>query len=133
MRVGSLALTAHFTPGHTAGGTTWTWTSCENDRCLNMVYADSLTPVSEEGYRFSQSERYPSVLTDFEYSYAVLENLSCDILMAPHPVASNLFERLEARAQGAADALVDASACSGYAARARQRLAQRLKSEQSGE
>ncbi|HEX8384641.1 MAG TPA: subclass B3 metallo-beta-lactamase, partial [Rubricoccaceae bacterium] len=98
VRVGPLALTAHFTPGHTAGGTTWTWTSCEDGRCLDMVYADSLTPISEEGYRFSQSDRYPSVLADFERSYAVLEGLPCDVLLAPHPGAAGRFERLDARA-----------------------------------
>ena len=129
VRVGPLALTAHFTPGHTAGGTTWTWTSCAGGRCLRMVYADSLTPVSEEGYRFSQSERYPSILTDFERSYTVVEALACDVLLTPHPESSGLFERVEARAQGDEDALVDPTACSRYADAARRRLAQRLESE----
>ncbi len=123
LRVGPLALTAHFTPGHSAGGTTWTWASCDAGRCLTLVYADSLTPVSEEGYRFSESTRYPAVLTDFARSYTVLENLSCDILLTPHPEASNLFERVEK------GMLVDTTACARYADAARQRLAQRLESE----
>lgn len=29
LRAGSLAVTAHLTPGHTPGGTSWTWRSCE--------------------------------------------------------------------------------------------------------
>ena len=29
VRVGTLALTARLTPGHTPGSTTWTWRSCE--------------------------------------------------------------------------------------------------------
>ena len=52
--VGKLALTAHLTPGHTPGGTTWTWQSCQDSRCLNMVYADSLTPVSADGFKFTK-------------------------------------------------------------------------------
>ena len=28
LRVGALALTAHLTPGHTPGSTTWSWQSC---------------------------------------------------------------------------------------------------------
>jgi metallo-beta-lactamase class B len=48
LHVGPLALTAHFTPGHTPGGTSWTWQSCENNRCLNVVYADSMNAVSAE-------------------------------------------------------------------------------------
>jgi metallo-beta-lactamase class B len=29
LRVGDLAITAHLTPGHTPGSTTWAWRSCE--------------------------------------------------------------------------------------------------------
>jgi metallo-beta-lactamase class B len=129
VRVGPLALTAHFTPGHTAGGTTWSWTACEGGRCLNMVYADSISPVSEEGFRFSQSDRYPTILAHFERSFATLDALPCDILMTPHPEGSRLFERVAARDAGAADALVDPAGCVRYAAAGRQRLARRLETE----
>ena len=36
------------TPGHSPGGTTWSWRSCEDGRCVDAVYADSQTPVSEK-------------------------------------------------------------------------------------
>jgi len=123
IQLGPLTLTAHFTPGHTAGGTTWTWYSCENNRCLNMVYADSLTAVSEKAYRFSKSERYPSVLADFDKTFRTVETLPCDILITPHPGASRLFERINE------NALIDSSACIRYTETARQRLAERLESE----
>ena len=126
VRVGPLALTAHFTPGHTAGGTTWTWTACADGRCLNLVYADSLTPVSEDDYQFSNSTRYPTILADFERSFAAVEALPCDVLVTPHPGASDLFERIEA------GTLVDTTACTRYAAAARTRLATRLETERAG-
>ena len=53
LRVGPLAITARLTPGHTPGSTSWTWRSCEGERCLDVVYADSLTAVSAPGYRYS--------------------------------------------------------------------------------
>ena len=127
--VGPLALAAHFTPGHTAGGTSWTWTSCEGARCLDLVYADSMSPVSADDFLFSRNERYPSVLDDFERSFAVMERLSCDILLAPHPSAVDLWERVARREAGEADALVDRTACIRYAEGARQWLARRLESE----
>lgn len=129
IRVGPVALTAHFTPGHTAGGTSWTWTSCEQARCLSIVYADSFSPVAEEGFRFSQSQRYPSILADFERSFAVVERLSCDILLSPHPGVVDMFGRLKSRAQGEKNALIDRAQCSRYVAAARSRLEQRLESE----
>jgi metallo-beta-lactamase class B len=131
VRVGPLALTAHFTGGHTPGGTSWSWRSCEAERCLDLVYADSQTPVSADGFLFTRSTRYPAVLQDFERGFARLERLSCDVLVTPHPSASQLFERLAARGQGRADALRDPSACRTYAATARQRLAQRVATERA--
>lgn len=131
LRVGPLALTAHFTPGHTPGGTTWTWRSCEGDHCVDLVYADSQTPISADEFKFTRSERYPSAIADFERGHAVLEGLSCDILVTTHPGASRLWERLEAREQGAADALVDPDACRRYAANAREQLARRVERERA--
>ena len=129
MRVGALTLTAHFTPGHTPGGTSWSWQSCDGERCLDLVYADSQTPVSADGFSFARSRSYPSVLADFERGFAVLERLRCDVLLTPHPAASRLWERMAARADGAAPALVDPGACRGFVATARQQLARRLASE----
>ena len=62
LRVGPLALVAHFTPGHTPGGTSWTWRACEGARCLDVVYADSQTPVSADGFLFTRSAAYPTAV-----------------------------------------------------------------------
>jgi metallo-beta-lactamase class B len=127
VRVGPLALVAHFTPGHTAGGTSWTWKSCEGTRCLNIVYADSLTPVSAPTFKFTGNTR---LLNQFEKSYEALDALPCDILITPHPEASNLWERLESReTQGNRDALLETSACDMYVAASRERLRKRLAQE----
>jgi metallo-beta-lactamase class B len=124
VRVGELALTAHATPGHTPGSTTWTWKSCEDTRCLNMVYADSLMPISSSTFKFSSSKDYPNAVADFEKSYATLSALPCDILMTPHPEVSNLFARIDKR-----DSLVDTEACKRYAESGKQKLTKRLAEE----
>jgi metallo-beta-lactamase class B len=85
LRVGPLELTAHFTPGHTRGGTSWSWTACEQQKCRNMVYADSLSPVAAPDFRFTASVDYPNAVADFEKSYRALESLPCDMLLTPHP------------------------------------------------
>jgi metallo-beta-lactamase class B len=129
VRVGRLALTAHFTPGHTPGGTSWSWRSCAQRRCVEIVYADSQTPVSAAGFTFTRSRTYPSAIQDFERGFAVLERLRCDVLLTPHPGASALWERLAARPGSGAPALVDPTACRRYAAAARRQLARRVASE----
>jgi metallo-beta-lactamase class B len=129
LRVGPLALVAHLTPGHTPGGTSWSWQSCEKGRCLSFVYADSQTPVSAPGFHFGRSQTYPAAVADFERGFATLEALPCDVLLTPHPAASGLWERVGARDRGVEDALVDPGACGRYAANARQSLARRLAAE----
>lgn len=128
LSIGNLTMTAHATPGHTAGSTSWTWDSCESKSCLKMVYADSLTAVSADGYRFSDAKAHPGQITTFRKSFKAVAALPCDILMTPHPGASHLFARL---GPGATEALVDPTACSRYAQDANKRLDARLESEKS--
>jgi len=129
VRVGHLALTAHLTPGHTPGGTSWTWKSCEGDRCLNVVYADSVTAVSAPDFKFMA---HPDALKGFEKSFAFLEGAPCDILITTHPEISGLWSRLERRNQEAKpDPMIDAGACKNLAENGREQLRKRVQSEGS--
>lgn len=131
LRVGPLALVAHFTGGHTPGGTTWTWRSCDGARCLNLAYVDSQTPVSADGFLFTRNSTYPSAVADFEHGFAVLDTLPCDVLLTPHPDASQLWQRIAARDAGQPDALVNPDGCRAYAATGRERLQQRISKERA--
>ena len=129
LQAGAIAVTAHLTPGHTPGGTSWTWQSCEKGHCLNMVYADSLTPVSADGFQFSRSKEYPHAVDDFERSYTFLETTPCDILITPHPDVSKLWERLDRRNSNPG-AFIDATACKALTKSSREQLKTRLAREQ---
>lgn len=130
LRAGDLAITAHFTPGHTPGGTSWTWQSCEANVCRNFVYADSVTPVSAPGFKFTASREYPTALADFEKTFTFLESTPCDILITTHPGASDWWERVDAREKAAkTDTLVDPAACRRLAKDGREQLRQRIADE----
>jgi metallo-beta-lactamase class B len=132
LNVGPLMITAHSTPGHTPGGTSWTWKSCEANYCLNLVYADSLSAVSADGFKFGRSEQYPTAIQDFKKSFAFLRSTPCDILLTTHPEASDLWGRLEARDKGKRpDPMVDGAACRNLADRVEQDLKKRIASEAS--
>jgi metallo-beta-lactamase class B len=126
--VGGIEITAHLTPGHTPGGTSWTWKSCENKVCRAMVYADSVTPVSADGYKFTNN---PKVVESFEKSFNFLETVPCDILITTHPEASELWERLQARdhPEAVPDPTMNAEACRQLAQQGREQLRQRLAAE----
>jgi metallo-beta-lactamase class B len=119
--VGPLALTAYATPGHTQGGTSWSWRSCEGAACLTILYADSLSAVSRADYRFGE---HPALVATFRATFAKVAALPCDLLVTQHPSASNLFDRLAGKAP-----LADPNACRTYAAGAATRLDQRLAME----
>lgn len=129
IKAGGLAITAHMTPGHTPGGSTWSWVSCEKERCLNVVYADSLTAVSAEGFRFSGGAGTPDLSATFMATFDKVGALKCDVLLSTHPTASGTFDKLAART-GARNTFVDSESCRAYAAGARTRFAARLASEQ---
>jgi metallo-beta-lactamase class B len=128
--VGELSVTARFTPGHTPGGTSWTWKSCEDKVCREMVYADSLTPVSAQGFRFTSSKTYPHALDDFEKSFKFLETAPCEILITVHPEVSGLWDRVDARQRGITpDPMINSTACRQLAELGRERLRQRIAEE----
>jgi metallo-beta-lactamase class B len=130
VKVGKLQLHAIPTPGHTPGGTSWSWTSCEGSRCLNVVYGDSLNAVSDDSFRYSGDARYPNARTDMESSIAKLAAAPCDILISPHPELTALWSIIDERGQGDRAKLIDASACKRYAEAGKQRLEKRLQDEQ---
>jgi metallo-beta-lactamase class B len=132
LQLGGTTITAHYTPGHTPGATTWTWRSCEGSRCLNMVYADSLTAVSKEGYRFTG---VPGMVDTFRGTLRKVGALPCDVLISTHPAATGMDEKVAARVSGDvapgadADPFVDATACAALAERAMRALDERVASE----
>ncbi len=129
LKAGSVTVTAHFTPGHTPGGTSWTWRSCEDNRCVNLVYADSLTPVSADGFFFSRSKLYQHAVADFERSFKFLDSSPCDILITPHPDFANLWQRLDQRRSNP-NALIDPGSCHSLAEGFRAQLKMRLAEEE---
>ncbi len=122
--LGRLRLTGLATPGHTPGALSWQWQSCQGKRnCRWLVYADSLNPISSDGYRFSDR---PGYVAAFRGGISRLAALDCDILLTPHPGSSEMRARLLVPA-----GLVDPTACRAYAAAVGQRLDERLAKERA--
>lgn len=113
LRLGDLVLTAHATPGHTAGNTTWAWVSCEGTRCLHLVDVGSL---SAPGFKLTGN---PDLIKHFEHSFAAVAALPCDIPIAPHPGMVDFWARVAKRNHGDANALIDSTGCRVYAETAR--------------
>lgn len=121
--LGPIDLTAHATPGHAPGSTSWSWRSCEGATCRDLVYADSVSAVSADAYRFSDHALYVDA---FARSLGKIAILPCEILITPHPGASALHERLAGK-----QPLVDPEACVRYAEAGQAALEKRIKDEEA--
>jgi metallo-beta-lactamase class B len=132
VRVGDSAMTAHYTPGHTPGSTTWTWQACDAGRCLNLVYADSLSPISANGFHYTDDAAHPHRVEDFRHGIDTIAGLPCDILITPHSEPSDFLVKVVRRDAGATpDPLIDAAACRTYAESGRAMLNARLAKERA--
>lgn len=129
VKVGPLAVTLHATPGHTQGGSTWTWTSGDGGKRVNMVYADSLNAIGAGAFRYSGDPAYPNARGDIERSIAKVAALPCDVLVSSHPEGSGLWQRHAQRALLGNAAFVDKGACRAYADKGRARLQKTLAEE----
>jgi metallo-beta-lactamase class B len=130
VRLGNLAVTAHFTPGHTPGSTTWTWRSCEKDKCLDVVYADSLNAISAPGFHYLADATHADLAATFRNSIDKVAALPCDILVSVHPEIAGVDRKLEQIARKPKkNPFIDAQACQNYADTYRDMLDARLKRE----
>ena len=127
LTLGDLTLVMHATPGHTPGGATWSWRSCEGKDCRNLVYADSVTAVSAPGFRYSDDA---ARVAEFRATLDRVAALDCDLAVSAHPGPTRLFERAAARDAGKAEpAFFDDQSCRDYASFGRDWLDKRLAEE----
>ena len=126
LTLGGTEFTAIETPGHTPGALSWQWESCDvrGEACEMIVYADSMSPVSRDDYRFSD---HPEYVAEYRAGLERLAALDCDILLTPHPSASQMLKR------AASGTFAGGMTCREYAEGVEKRLDARLAKEATGE
>ncbi len=111
--LGEVTLTAHLTPGHTRGCTSWSGTTTIEGVAYEWVSICSLTAL--EGYQLvGPDASYPGIARDFCASVAHLRSLEPDIFLASHGQFIDLPAKAKALRSGRADAFVDPEGYSAY-------------------
>ena len=100
LRLGPIVLTAHVTPGHTRGATSWSMVT--GDR--TVLFATSLTVA---GQKLRGDPLYPDAGADFIRTFAKLRGLEADVFLNFHPEFFDLKRKRAAQMAGRADAFVD--------------------------
>ncbi len=79
--LGGTTLTAHLTPGHTKGCTTWTFKTTENGKSYDVVIVGSL---SLNAAVLVNNPTYPNIQEDFIKSFKVMRSLPADVFVGSH-------------------------------------------------
>ena len=79
--LGGTTLTAHLTPGHTRGCTTWTMRVPEGGRTYDVVIACG---GLQDNARLVNNKNYPEIADDFARSVKTYKTLPADVFLAAH-------------------------------------------------
>lgn len=130
VELGGTALTAHLTPGHTKGCTTWTMKVAEGGRSYDVVFICSTSLL--DGVSLTKNARYPNVAADFEQTFRTLRELPCDIFLGSHASFYNGLEKAKRLRQGAdPNPFIDPAGYKAYLDRSEKAFRERLAAEKT--
>jgi metallo-beta-lactamase class B len=103
--LGGVVLTAHLTPGHTKGCTTWTLTTVDHGKTYHVVIVGSAN--FNPGYRLVNNAKYPQIADDFARTFRVLKALDCDVFLGAHGSYYGMEEKFARLSKGEGNPFVD--------------------------
>jgi metallo-beta-lactamase class B len=89
--LGEVVLTAHATPGHTRGATTWSTILVDSGRAHRVVFPDGFGV--NPGYRLTPPTSYPGIDADYRRTHHFLEMLRPDIWLSHHTEAFGFHDK----------------------------------------
>jgi metallo-beta-lactamase class B len=114
VKLADTVLTAHLTPGHTKGTTTWTLKAKEGNKAYNVVIVGS--PNVNAGYKLVNNALYPQIASDYERMFQVLKSLPCDVFLGAHGNYYGMEAKYARMNEGAANPFIDPEGYKSYVA-----------------
>ena len=112
VELGGSKLTAHLTPGHTKGCTTWTMQVDDGGRKLNAVIIGS--PNVNPGYILVGNKSYPQIADDYVKTFKVLNSLPADLFLGAHGAYFGMKAKYEKMKAGAPNPFIDPAGYKAY-------------------
>ena len=112
VHLGGVTLTAHLTPGHTKGCTTWTLDVNGAGKTLHAVIVGS--PNVNPGYRLVNNKKYPQIASDYKKGFRVLKGLPCDLFLGAHGAYFDMDEKLKRLKAYTANPFIDPAGYKAY-------------------
>jgi metallo-beta-lactamase class B len=111
--VGSVVLTAHETPGHSPGCTSWEFSVKDGDVTRSVLIFCSATVALN---RLVTNPTYPGIVDDYRKTFARAKDMKVDILLAPHPEMYRMPDKRAMISDGAPNPFVNPGEFNAYAA-----------------
>ena len=106
LTLGGAVLTAHITPGHTPGCTSWTLPVKDAGASHRIIFFCSSTVALN---RLVGRPTYPQIVNDYERTFAKSRKIEADIFLAPHPDFFHLQAKLKKMKTGAPNPFIDSA------------------------
>lgn len=82
IELGGTEITAHVTPGHTKGSTSYSLEIPENGKTYHVLIAN--LGVINPGTVFLHNDRYPNIAKDYARTFEIEKQLPCDVFLSSH-------------------------------------------------
>jgi len=128
--LGGTVLTAHKTPGHTKGCTTWTMQVKDGGKSLNVVFVGS--PNVNPGYVLVGNKKYPGIAQDYEKTFQVLKSLPADVFLGAHGDYYGMPAKYAKLKAGGANPFIDPAGYKAYVANREAAFRKNLATQQAG-
>jgi metallo-beta-lactamase class B len=109
--LGNITITAHATPGHTPGCTTWTMNVREGNEDHTAVFFCSATVALNT---LVGNPTYPGIVDDYRKTFERVGDIKGDVFLAPHPEMYDMPGKRARMAQGAGNPFVNAKDFPAY-------------------
>ncbi len=130
VQLGGFNLTAHLTPGHTKGCTTWTTEVNDGGRLYRVVIVGSANV--NPGYQLAVNKQYPQIAADYEKTFRVLRSLPCDIFLGAHGEYYGMDVKLKRLGTGGTNPFIDPEGYRAFVEEHEQAFKKKLAAQQRG-
>jgi len=104
VELGGVSLTAHLTPGHTKGCTSWSMRVDDGGKDYDVLFLCGLTASL---YKLTNNDEYPNIVEDERETFRKLRGIRADVLLASHGFYFDLAGKAARQKLGAANPFVD--------------------------
>ena len=124
--IGSAVMTAHITPGHTKGCTTWTTAVTEGTRSYQVVFHCSTSVVDT----LVGNNAYPNIVRDYQHTFDKFQSMRADVFLGAHPSFFGMAEKRRRLKAGGPNPFIDSGELARFNAQSKRQFEDALKRQQ---